>query len=64
MPELKSEFLFTIRVGVSRLHDIGNTPFGLRHIDILGAETLPDRGSRARCCPAAWTRRSSAPMAR
>ena len=40
MPELKSEFLFTIKVGVSRLHDIGNTPFGLRHIDILGAGTF------------------------
>ena len=37
MPELQSEFLFTIRVGVSKLHDVGNTPFGLRHIDILGA---------------------------
>ena len=37
MPELKSEFLFTIKVGVSTLHDIGKTPFGLRHIDILGA---------------------------
>ncbi len=37
MPELKSEFLFTVRVGVSKLHDIGETPFGLRHIDMLGA---------------------------
>ncbi len=37
MPELKSEFLFTIRVGVSKLHDIGQTPIGLRHIDMLGA---------------------------
>ena len=37
MPELKSEFLFTIRVGVSELHDIGQTPIGLRHIDMLGA---------------------------
>ena len=36
MPELKSEFLFTIRIGVSKLHDVGKTPFGLRHIDMLG----------------------------
>ena len=37
MPELKSQFLFTVRVGVSVLHDIGETPLGLRHIDMLGA---------------------------
>ena len=36
MPELKSEFLFTIRVTVDRLHDVGETPFGTRHIDMLG----------------------------
>jgi len=37
MRELKSEFLFTIKIGVSKLHDIGQTPIGLRHIDILSA---------------------------
>ncbi len=37
MPELESEFLLTFRVGVSTLHDIGRTPVGLRHIDMLGA---------------------------
>ena len=37
MPELNSEFLFNIKVGVSKLHDIGRTPIGLRHIDMLGA---------------------------
>ncbi len=37
MRELKSEFLFTIKIGVSKLHAIGQTPIGLRHIDILGA---------------------------
>lgn len=36
MPELRSEFLFTITVGVSKLHDIGLMPLGLRHIDMLG----------------------------
>jgi hypothetical protein len=40
MPELKSEFLFTIRVGVSQLYDIGQTPLGLRHLDLLGAGTF------------------------
>ncbi|MCB1510124.1 MAG: DUF3237 domain-containing protein [Hyphomicrobiaceae bacterium] len=37
MPELRSEFLFTITVGVTALHDIGDVPLGRRHIDILGA---------------------------
>ena len=36
MPELKSKFLFTIRVTVDLLHDVGETPFGTRHIDMLG----------------------------
>ena len=40
MPELKSEFLFTVTIGVATLHDIGETPFGTRHIDILGAGTF------------------------
>jgi hypothetical protein len=37
MPALESEFLCTIRIGVSKLHDIGQTPIGVRHIDLLGA---------------------------
>ena len=36
MPELKSNFLFTIRISVDELCDIGSTPFGTRHIDMLG----------------------------
>ena len=36
MPELHSEFLFTIRIAVDELQDIGVTPFGTRHIDMLG----------------------------
>ena len=36
MPQLKSQFLFSITVGVSALHDIGQMPLGLRHIDMLG----------------------------
>lgn len=37
MPELKSEFLFTVTVTVDALHDIGSVPLGTRHIDMLGA---------------------------
>jgi len=37
MSELKSQFLFTITIGVAQLHDLGETPFGVRHIDVLGA---------------------------
>ena len=36
MPELKSEYLLTYTVGVSQLHDVGQVPLGLRHIDMLG----------------------------
>ena len=36
MPELQSDFLFTIRISVNDLYDIGATPFGTRHIDMLG----------------------------
>lgn len=37
MPDLQSEYLCTIRLAVAQLHDVGDTPFGLRHIDMLGA---------------------------
>jgi hypothetical protein len=40
MPELRYEFLCTIRVSVAKLHDIGETPLGGRHIDLLGAGTF------------------------
>lgn len=40
MPELKSEYLFTITVTVNALHDIGKIPLGTRHIDMLGAGTF------------------------
>jgi hypothetical protein len=36
MPELQSEFLLTIRITVDELHDFGGTPYGTRHIDMLG----------------------------
>ncbi len=37
MPELQSEYLFTITVTVDALHDVGNVPLGTRHLDFLGA---------------------------
>ncbi len=40
MPELQSEYLFTITVTVEELHDFGVTPFGLRHVDLLGGGTF------------------------
>jgi hypothetical protein len=40
MPELKSEYLMTITVSVTALHDIGKIPLGTRHIDILGEGTF------------------------
>ena len=71
MPELKSVFLLSIKVGVDRLHDIGQVPLGGRHIDMLGAGSFEGPrlrgrapGSGARCWPAAWTRRPSAPTVR
>tara|TARA_Y100001934_G_scaffold116418_1_gene142534 strand:- start:66751 stop:67206 length:456 start_codon:yes stop_codon:yes gene_type:complete len=36
MPALNSEYLFTIRVTVDVLHEVGKTPFGTRHIVMLG----------------------------
>ena len=36
MPALNSEYLFTIRVTVDVLHEVGKTSFGTRHIDMLG----------------------------
>ena len=40
MPELKSEYLFTITVSVDALHDVGNVPLGTLHIDMLGKGTF------------------------
>ncbi|NQW10448.1 MAG: DUF3237 domain-containing protein [Alphaproteobacteria bacterium] len=36
MPELRSEYLFTITVTVDALHDVGSVPLGVRHLDMLG----------------------------
>tara|TARA_B100001540_G_C15475737_1_gene492255 strand:+ start:155 stop:610 length:456 start_codon:yes stop_codon:yes gene_type:complete len=46
MPELQSDFLFTIRISVDDLCDIGHTPFGTRHIDMLGEGSF--EGSKLR----------------
>lgn len=37
LPELRSEYLFTFTVTVDALHDVGPTPLGTRHLDMLGA---------------------------
>jgi hypothetical protein len=37
MPELKSEFLFTITATVTQLLDVGPVPAGTRHVDMIGA---------------------------
>ena len=40
MPELKSEYLFTITVTVDAWHDFGAVPLGTRHVDMLGKGTF------------------------
>ncbi|MEM9356681.1 MAG: DUF3237 domain-containing protein [Pseudomonadota bacterium] len=40
MPTLDSQYLFTIRVTVAALHDVGAIPLGTRHLDMLGAGTF------------------------
>ena len=40
MPELKSEYLFTITLSVDALHDVGRLPLGTLHIDMLGKGTF------------------------
>ena len=40
MPTLNSDYLFTIRVTVDALHDVGTVPLGTRHLDMLGAGTF------------------------
>jgi len=37
MPELKSEFLFSITATVSAFFDMGSVPAGTRHVDMIGA---------------------------
>lgn len=37
MPELKSEFLFSITAAVAEFYDLGPVPAGTRHIDLIGA---------------------------
>ncbi len=51
MPELPSDFLFTITVTVTQLHDFGETPFGLRHVDMLGGGSFEGRKLRGDVLP-------------
>ena len=40
MPQLASQYLFTITATVSQLHDVGAVPGGTRHIDLIGTGTF------------------------
>jgi len=51
MPELRSEFLFTISVTVTQFYDVGATPFGTRHIDMLGPGTFEGPRLRGEVLP-------------
>lgn len=51
MPELKSDYLFTMECTVTQLHDVGSTPFGTRHIDLLGAGTFEGPRLRGELLP-------------
>jgi hypothetical protein len=51
MPQLQSEFIFTFSVGVTRAHDLGPTPFGVRHIDMLGAGTFEGPDIKGKVLP-------------
>jgi hypothetical protein len=51
MPELRSEYLFTISVAVTALHDIGAVPLGTRHLDMLGAGTFEGPRLRGEVLP-------------
>jgi hypothetical protein len=51
MPELQSEYLFTITVTVTQLHNLGDTPFGLRHVDMLGEGTFEGPKLRGEVLP-------------
>ena len=51
MPELRSGFLFTIAVTVTQLHDFVETPFGLRHGDMLGGGSFEEPKLRGEVLP-------------
>jgi hypothetical protein len=51
VPDLKSQFLFTITATVTQLHDIGSVPAGGRHIDLIGAGTFEGPRMRGELLP-------------
>jgi hypothetical protein len=51
MLELRSEFLFTFSVTVAQFVDVGQTPFGTRHLDMLGAGTFEGPRLRGEVLP-------------
>jgi len=51
VPELKSEFLFTITLSVDALHDVGTLPLGTLHVDMLGKGTFEGPRLRGEVLP-------------
>jgi hypothetical protein len=51
MPELKSEYLLTYTAAVETLHDVGPTPGGTRHVDLLGGGTFEGPRLRGEVLP-------------
>lgn len=51
MLELRSEYLFTITVTVTALHDVGAVPLGTRHLDMLGAGKFEGPGLKGEVLP-------------
>ena len=52
MPEIKTDFLFTIALEVE-VFNLGDTPYGSRRVARFGTAASKDRSSRGRCCRAA-----------
>jgi hypothetical protein len=51
MPELNAELLFTIRIRVDTLYDIGATPIGTVHMDQLGGGSFEGPRLRGEVLP-------------
>lgn len=51
MRPLQSQFLFAFTVGVTHAHDLGSTPFGIRHMDMLGPGTFEGPDIKGKVLP-------------
>ncbi|MGB8511925.1 MAG: hypothetical protein WCE24_03885 [Pseudolabrys sp.] len=56
MPEVNTEFLFTIALEI-QVFSLGDTPYGSRRIFHFDDGSSKDRSLRVGCCPAAAARR-------